>query len=1055
MTCDVQWTAHGDAALAALEAVVRGARTAGPLSPVTVITPSPSVAVATRRALARRAGGTVGVGFHALGAVAEQLAAPLLADAGLGAGIDRELVVTAVRVALADRPGRFGPIADHRVTWERIAATVVEIDALDEAALAKVRAAGAVPADVVRIRDEVRSRLGPLGSDAVVALATQVAHAGGPRLTALGTVVVHLPDRFSAAELDLLAAIAAHRPLRLLLGATGDRALDGSLATHLSPLVDVVPPDVDAPQVTDVISANDVDDEVRAAVRRLVALADDGVPLHRMALVHPSGPPYARVVADVLHATGVPFSGPSTRRLAQTVAGRVLLGLLDVDRSRFGRQEVVDLWASGVVVDATGRPLPAASFDERTRWLGIIRDPSRWRSALAGEEARLRARLAAAPGGDPSETEWIQRRLALDEELRAAVDVLDELCADLPRAWSDVARWAATVLDRLCGPVRQRASWPDVELDADAAVRLALARLAALDELEPDPSAEVVRDTIRTVLEAPAPRPGRTGTGLLVTTVDAPPLAPLDAVAVVGLVEGHLPRVGGDDALLGDELRREVGLAAVDDQQRRQRRAFLASLASAGGRRLVTHARNDQRSGRALVPSRWLVDAIEHRTGTRPDTEALMVGHEVDGVTVVASHGAGLLDVAAGATAALHADELALASLLRTGSFAAHPAADDPVLVAGAQLLAARRAQGFTRFDGNLDGDGIDVTALGVLSPTSIETYATCPRRWFFSHALRLRSRDRPEEIERIDGRERGTLAHAVLERFFAGVVADGSAPAPGQAWSDAARQRLREICDEECDAAEARGITGHPRWWAHDRDEIHRVLQRTLDGDQEQRRRFGTAPVAVELTFGRHGAPPLVVDLGDGRSLQLAGQADRVDVGAADDGRTQVVVWDYKYSKPDAFDDIVKPEDKGGDPLAGGTKIQLVAYAMAAADSPDLGLPADIDVHASYWFLRPPSTNVRRGYDVDEELRERFARVLGVLADGIAEGRFPARPGEHTYHWGNFAHCAWCDFDSICPRDRDEEWERAREDPSLVAIRRLAEDGSASVLDAAVEVAP
>ncbi|HAS09007.1 MAG TPA: hypothetical protein DCS55_00565, partial [Acidimicrobiaceae bacterium] len=134
MTFDVQWTAHGDAALVALHDAVEAARAAGPLAPVTVVTPSPSVAVATRRALARRAGGSVGVGFHALGAVAEQLAAPRLAEAGLGAGVDRELVVTAVRVALGEQPGRFGPIAEHRVTWERIAAAVVEVDALGEGA---------------------------------------------------------------------------------------------------------------------------------------------------------------------------------------------------------------------------------------------------------------------------------------------------------------------------------------------------------------------------------------------------------------------------------------------------------------------------------------------------------------------------------------------------------------------------------------------------------------------------------------------------------------------------------------------------------------------------------------------------------------------------------------------------------------------------------------------------------------------------------------------------------------------------------------------------------
>lgn len=421
-------------------------------------------------------------------------------------------------------------------------------------------------------------------------------------------------------------------------------------------------------------------------------------------------------------------------------------------------------------------------------------------------------------------------------------------------------------------------------------------------------------------------------------------------------------------------------------------------------------------------------------------------------MTSVASHGAGLLDVARGATAPLHADEHAFAALVHAGGLDAHPAGADPVLAAGVALLRGRRSHDFTRFDGNLDGDGVDVTSLGVLSPTSLETYARCPRRWFFAQALRLRAMDRPEEIHRLPPRDRGTLAHLALERFFDDAIAGDAVPAPGRRWPEVARDRLRAITDEECDAVEARGITGHPRWWAHDRAEIHRVLQRVLDGDDEQREALGTVPVAVELTFGRQGLPPLAVDLGDGRSILLAGQADRVDAGAIGDGDGRVVVWDYKYSGTHGFEDLDRPDADGGDPLAGGTKIQLVAYGMAALGSPRLDgvVGPDAEVQARYWFLKPPATNRHIGYPVTDELRERFRRVLRVLADGIGSGRFPARPGEYQYHRGNFDHCTWCDFDSICPRDRDEEWERVRAHPSLAAVRGLAEAGSAWVLDEA-----
>jgi len=846
--------------------------------------------------------------------------------------------------------------------------------------------------------------------------------------------VLHLPSGLPAGEARLLGALARHVPVVVLAGATGDDAGDDALAARLAPLGASPRPPVARAVPTEVVSANDVDDEVRAAVRRLLALADAGTPLHRLALLHPAGPPYARTVADVLTAAGVPVSGPSVRRLAQTVAGRVVLGLLDVDRSGFGRQEVIDLWATGVVVDEAGRPLPAAAFDERSRRLGVLRDPARWHAALDADDARA-ARL---------EPDAAEARREANARLRDAIAALEARCAARPTTWAEVPTWAAGALDALCGPVRRR-SWPDHELAADDAVRAALARLAALATVDPDPTPDVLRDAIRSALDAPAPRAGTAGSGLLVTTFDRPPLVPLDGVAVVGLVEGHAPRVAGDDGLLGDELRREVGLPAADDRQAAQRRALLATLASAGASRVVTLARHDQRSGRALVPSRWLVELVELATHQRPETEVLLSGASVEGVTLVPSHGAALADVAAGRTAPLDAHEHALAALVAHGSLD-HPAGADPGLAAGAELLAARRGPDFTRFDGNLDGHGIDVTALGALSPTSLETYARCPRRWFFEHGLGLRTLDRPEEVDRLPPRDRGSLAHAALERFYEEAIADDAVPRPGARWDAAARDRLREITDACCAEVEARGITGHPRWWEHDRAEIHRVLQRVLDGDDLQRALFRTRPVAVELTFGRGGAPPLAVDLGDGRTVLLAGQADRVD--ATPDG-SRVVVWDYKYASTAGFETLTRDEVEGdGDPLAGGTKVQLVAYAMAAEGALGRHPGTEPEVHAWYWFLRPPTTNRHIGYPVGEGLRHRFREVLRVVADGIAAGQFPARPGEHQYHRGNFEHCATCDFDRVCPTDRDDEWRRAREHGSLAPLVALVEQGSRTVLE-------
>jgi PD-(D/E)XK nuclease superfamily len=81
-----------------------------------------------------------------------------------------------------------------------------------------------------------------------------------------------------------------------------------------------------------------------------------------------------------------------------------------------------------------------------------------------------------------------------------------------------------------------------------------------------------------------------------------------------------------------------------------------------------------------------------------------------------------------------------------------------------------------------------------------------------------------------------------------------------------------------------------------------------------------------------------------------------------------------------------------------------------------------------------------RVGYDLDEALPT-FREAVGVIAAGITNGNFPARPGEAsdfpTFNWEN---CRRCDFQSICPSNRAEQWLQVREAPVLADYVRLAE---------------
>ena len=1049
---ETRWTAVGRPAFDVLHDVTSTLRAGDPLRPVTVVTPTPQAAVALRRALARAAGGLAAVSFQSLDALAEQLAAPVIGAEGIALGVDRELVVAAVRVELSRHPGRFAAIAHHRSTWEAVARSVTELAALDEPGRRRVAAGGGLAADVVRVHDAVSASVGVGGRTAVLRAATSRVRSQPSLLGAIGPVVLHLPGRLDPPSTALLRALGTCGTLVVVAGLTGVPRSDAPVIDAVDRLGGAAPLPADVPAVvvpTRVVTTNDVDDEIRAAVRTVLAHVEAGTPLHAIALVHPSGPPYSRGVAEVLRSAGIPFSGPSTDTLGHTAPGRVLLGLLDVAGSGFARQALIDLWSSGLVVTPDGGPVPSVRVDQRTRRLGIVGGRHRWHERIGGRRQWLDAQAdPSRPGGDAEEPEdrFARERHELDL-VDALLRQLESLLDALPTRWSAVGEWAGVVLDQLCGPVTRRTDWPSQDLDAETVLRTVLGRLADLERIDPEPAAAVVVDTIRAALDAPAPRRGGTGTGLLVTTLEHPPAVALDAVVVLGLAEGHVPRLARDDVLIGDAVRRAAQLPLSTDLTVDQHRALLAALGSSTGDRVLTYARSEQRSGRTQVPSRWLLDGIEALTGSRPRSERLIRGVPLPGIDIVHSHHAAVARAVGPGAASLHAEERRLAALTTTDDFDAHPAALEPVVASGSTVVRSRAADAFTRFDGNV-GEGVDVLAEDRhLSPTEIEKYANCPRGWFFEYGLRVGEIDRPEEVDRLDPRDKGSLAHKILERFVGEAIESGTVPPPGTSWGPEGDVRVAEIAEEEFADFERRGITGHRRWWEHDRHEIIGVLRQTLRRDDDLRAEHGATPVAVELNFGRRGAAPLEITLEDGRVVPLAGQADRVDEVPGG-----VMVHDYKYGGSSSYKGLDTSMEAGGDPLAGGRRLQLLTYAEAAAQQRGIDRAS-----AWYWFLRPGSTGNRIGYEIGPEHRLAFRETLRVLLDGIASGVYPSRSGEFDSYWGKHANCGWCAYNAICPADREEEWERVRAHPSLDEVARLAEQGAPAFLvtAAAEEAAP
>lgn len=341
----------------------------------------------------------------------------------------------------------------------------------------------------------------------------------------------------------------------------------------------------------------------------------------------------------------------------------------------------------------------------------------------------------------------------------------------------------------------------------------------------------------------------------------------------------------------------------------------------------------------------------------------------------------------------------------------------------GLTAHAGRASSEFTEWDGNLAALGDGAThRRGLVSATGLQTWATCPYRYFLSSVLGIRERDDPEQVLSLDPAERGTLVHKILEQFVgAAITRPEGPPNPDHAWSDADHAAIDDLAESAFAEVEQRGAAGRPLQWRRTKSEIRADLHDFLRADDAYRATHRATPVAVEMRFGMDDAPPVRFDLPNSGRIGLRGVVDRVD--RTDDGG--LVVIDYKTGR-DNYKGL------GVDPVLAGTALQLPLYVQAAIDR-----YGDRRVTSVFWMISAREEFRQQGYDWNDQRHDRFLSVTDVIVEGIDAGVFPARPGEYNAFFGSHDNCGFCDFDRLCARDRDDH-ERAIADARELAILDL-----------------
>lgn len=308
-------------------------------------------------------------------------------------------------------------------------------------------------------------------------------------------------------------------------------------------------------------------------------------------------------------------------------------------------------------------------------------------------------------------------------------------------------------------------------------------------------------------------------------------------------------------------------------------------------------------------------------------------------------------------------------------------------------------------------------------SPSQLETYASCPFRFFGETLLRLTPL--PDLTLTIDPRHRGSLLHEAL------AAAHRRASTSDDALGDAMGALFTQTLEQIVGSFPQHGLEGALReiqrreltQWAEKLDEqTHRYRQAYSNVDRPLEPRY------FEVQFGpgsRHSdtdadaqlstQQPFGLDLGN-EKISLTGQIDRLDVGQV--GQLPVFnVIDYKSGVKAVFKRVE---------AEAGAQLQLPLYALAAEELLLKGEGA-VAWAAGYWsvqgdgFVKSASSRSRRQLQIREEvdgepevtdewkqLRVTLIEKIQQLVHGVRAAQFPVyNPDENCTRW--------CELSKIC----------------------------------------
>lgn len=304
--------------------------------------------------------------------------------------------------------------------------------------------------------------------------------------------------------------------------------------------------------------------------------------------------------------------------------------------------------------------------------------------------------------------------------------------------------------------------------------------------------------------------------------------------------------------------------------------------------------------------------------------------------------------------------------------------------------------------------DILDKMATTGFSPTSLNTWISCPLRFYFTFVLRLHEADEPSET--IDHRTLGNVIHKVLQDFYTPFVGSMPLETDYEKMLASAGNAIALTLQKEFEGGDV--TTGRnllivevARVW------IRRFLQLEAEavkqpGASENYIRVLEHPLKSSITIEIPGKGP--------REIVLKGFADRIDQV---NGRTRII--DYKTGRVEAAELRLKSVEALFEPSAKPSEkaFQLMMYLYLASRQPDMNAPfTEIDAgiisfkSLSNEFMPLNLTGTEQSAAIDA-FESGISDILSAIYDTTL-------PFEQT---NVKEHCQLCPYKTICHKTEEK----------------------------------